>query len=115
MTNYICFTCGVQHAATDSPPNHCPICEDERQYIGHKGQLWITPEDLKNAYHNRIETVDLNLTGIGTVPGFAIGQRALLVQTPAALPRESCATSRTWCGTFRVTPRSSSRWRRPRG
>ena len=82
MTNYICFTCGVQHAATDSPPDHCPICEDERQYIGHKGQLWITPADLKNAYHNRIETVDTNLTGIGTVPGFAIGQRALLVQTP---------------------------------
>ena len=82
MTNYICFTCGVQHAATDTPPDHCPICEDERQYIGHKGQLWITPEDLKNAHHNRLETVDTNLTGIGTVPGFAIGQRALLVQTP---------------------------------
>jgi glyoxylase-like metal-dependent hydrolase (beta-lactamase superfamily II) len=82
MTNYICVTCGVQHAATAIPPNHCPICEDERQYIGHKGQLWITPEDLKNGYHNRVETVDTNLTGIGTVPGFAIGQRALLVQTP---------------------------------
>lgn len=38
MTNYICATCGVQHAATAAQPEHCPICEDERQYIGSKGQ-----------------------------------------------------------------------------
>jgi glyoxylase-like metal-dependent hydrolase (beta-lactamase superfamily II) len=37
---------------------------------------------MQTEYHNRIEDVDANLTGIGTVPGFAIGQRALLVQTP---------------------------------
>ena len=34
MTNYICSTCGTQFAATGAPPAHCPICEDERQYIG---------------------------------------------------------------------------------
>src|SRR6185503_13262210 len=31
---------------------------------------------------NRIEDVDPDITGIGSTPGFAIGQRALLVQTP---------------------------------
>ena len=36
---------------------------------------------MQKSYHNRIEEVDINLTGIGTVPGFAIGPRALLVQT----------------------------------
>ena len=84
MPNFICATCGVQHAEgeTDSPPEYCPICEDERQYIGHMGQRWTTIPELQKDYQNRIEEVDPDLTGIGTVPGFAIGQRALLVQTP---------------------------------
>lgn len=82
MPNYICVTCGVQHAETESPPEHCRICEDERQYIGHNGQRWTTIPELQTDRHNRIETVDVNLTGIGSVPSFAIGQRALLVQTP---------------------------------
>ncbi len=82
MTNFICATCGVQHAATDTPPARCPICEDERQYIGHNGQRWVTIPELQKEHHNRIEEVAPNLTGIGTVPGFAIGQRALLVRNP---------------------------------
>ena len=82
MTNYICATCGVQYGETDAPSEHCLICEDERQYIGAKGQRWTTIPEMQEEYHNRIEDVDPNLTGIGTVPGFAIGQRALLVQTP---------------------------------
>ena len=82
MTNYICATCGVQHGETDAPPEHCPICEDERQYIGHNGQQWTTIAKLQKDRHNRIETIEPSLTGIGTVPGFAIGQRALFVQTP---------------------------------
>ena len=79
--NYICITCGVQHAGAERPPEHCPICEDERQYIGHKGQRWTTSSELQEDHHNRIEEIDANLTGIGSVPAFAIGQRALLVQT----------------------------------
>ena len=82
MPSYICATCGVQHGETDAPPAHCLICEDERQYIGRDGQQWTTIPELQKDHHNRIEQVDLNLTGIGTVPAFAIGQRALLVQTP---------------------------------
>ena len=82
MENFICVTCGVQYEASDAPPEHCLICEDERQYIGHKGQRWTTLSEMQKTYHNRIEEVDPNLTGIGTVPNFAIGPRALLVQTP---------------------------------
>lgn len=81
MPSYICATCGVQHGEADAPPEHCPICEDERQYVGHNGQQWTTILELQKSRHNRIETIEPNLTGIGTVPGFAIGQRALLVQT----------------------------------
>jgi glyoxylase-like metal-dependent hydrolase (beta-lactamase superfamily II) len=82
MPNFICATCGVQHGETDAAPEHCPICEDERQYIAHNGQRWTTISELQKDHHNRIETIEPNLTGIGTVPSFAIGQRALLVQTP---------------------------------
>ena len=80
---YICKTCGVQFAATPEPPERCPICDDERQYIGPNGQQWTTLAALQTDHHNVIKPVAPDLTGIGTHPSFAIGQRALLVQTPA--------------------------------
>ncbi|MCB8965803.1 MAG: MBL fold metallo-hydrolase [Ardenticatenaceae bacterium] len=82
MTHFICKTCGTQFADTETAPAHCPICEDERQYIGWQGQQWTTLADLQADHHNIIKTEEPDLTGIGTQPGFAIGQRALLVQTP---------------------------------
>jgi glyoxylase-like metal-dependent hydrolase (beta-lactamase superfamily II) len=81
MPNFICQTCGTQFAQSDSHPPHCPICEDERQYIGWKGQQWVTHESLSESHHNVIKTIEPGLTGIGTHPDFAIAQRALLVQT----------------------------------
>lgn len=83
MTHYICVTCGTQFAATDNPPEHCPICNDERQYVGWQGQQWTTLEALRKDYHNVIKPLEPGLTGIGTHPIFAIGQRALLIQTEA--------------------------------
>ncbi len=81
MTNYICKTCGTQFADGESVPAGCPICEDERQYVGWQGQQWTTLSDLQADHHNVIKCAAPNLTGIGTHPSFAIGQRALLVQT----------------------------------
>jgi glyoxylase-like metal-dependent hydrolase (beta-lactamase superfamily II) len=83
MDNFICTTCGTQFAESATPPAHCPICMDERQYIGWQGQQWTTLAALRRDHHNRIKLEEPGLTGIGTEPGFAIGQRALLVQTPA--------------------------------
>ena len=81
MTHYICVTCGMQFAAADNPPAHCPICEDERQYVGWQGQQWTMLAALQSDHHNEIREVEPGLTGIGTQPSFAIGQRALLVET----------------------------------
>lgn len=81
MTHYICVTCGMQFAETVEPPEHCPICTDERQYVGHEGQQWTTLSDLQADHHNRIEQQEAHLYGIGTDPKFAIGQRALLIQS----------------------------------
>ena len=90
-THFVCATCGVQFAATNEPPDHCPVCEDERQYVGWKGQRWTTLEDLRQKHHNTIRD-DLGLTGIGTEPSFAIGQRALLVRSPSGNLLWDCIT-----------------------
>ena len=77
----ICVTCGVQYGA---PRTDCPICEDERQYVGWDGQRWTSLEELRAAGHRaRIEDEGLGVVGIGTEPSIAIGQRALLLRTPA--------------------------------
>ena len=82
MNNFICKTCGTQYPASETPPLHCPICEDDRQYIGWNGQEWTTLEELRAAHQSEVKEVEPGLIGIGAQPSFAIGQRALLVQTP---------------------------------
>jgi glyoxylase-like metal-dependent hydrolase (beta-lactamase superfamily II) len=82
MQNWICVTCGTQYAASENPPAECPICLDQRQYIGHDGQKWTTIASMQsNGSKNKFREYEPHLTGIGTDPQFAIGQRALLIQT----------------------------------
>jgi hypothetical protein len=79
---YICLTCGVQYPDTPNPPALCVICADERQYVGRRGQRWITLEELREgSYQNQVVDTDPNVESIFTVPQIAIGQRALLVRT----------------------------------
>jgi hypothetical protein len=78
MTEHICVACGTRFAPTDAPPPSCPICDDPRQYVPPSGQAWTTLADLASGHANAIRD-DGGLTGIGTEPHFAIGQRALLV------------------------------------
>jgi hypothetical protein len=75
----ICVTCGTQYPPADAPPAECPICLDERQYVGHDGQRWTTPAELRAGHRNEIRDEEPGLTGLVTAPKFAIGQRALLV------------------------------------
>src|SRR5437773_10664680 len=83
MENFICVQCGTQFAESVQPPRSCPICEDERQFVRHDAQGWTTLERLAADHHNRLEEEAPHLLGIGTEPEFAIGQRALLLQSPA--------------------------------
>lgn len=92
MTHYICVTCGVQFAASEEPPAHCPICEDERQYVGWRGQQWTTLDELRRDHKTVIRPEGPGLVGIGTEPGFAIGQRALLVQAEGGNVLWDCIT-----------------------
>lgn len=83
MEYWICQTCGTQFAASEQPPQACPICCDQRQYIGYQGQTWTTQAQLQaNGFHNEFREHEPGLIGIGTTPTFAIGERALLLQHP---------------------------------
>lgn len=83
METYICVTCGTQYPPSDSAPAGCPICEDDRQYIGHNGQRWITLAALRQHHRNGFTPVDANLTAIRSDPPFAIAQHAHLIETSA--------------------------------
>lgn len=83
MANYICLTCGAQYADSEQPPVACAICEDDRQYVKVTGQHWTTPDKLRLTNRNSIRYEEPGLIGIGVEPSFAIGQRALLVRSPA--------------------------------
>lgn len=88
---YICLTCGVQYSPSVASPQSCDVCEDERQYVGWSGQQWTTLEGVRKEHQNEIRD-DLGLTGIGTSPTFAIGQRALLVRSPQGNLLWDCIT-----------------------
>jgi len=74
----ICITCGVQQTATD---NFCPICNDERQYVGFDGQQWTSSSEMRATHSNSIEQLSDRVFSIWTQPKFAIGQRCLLIQS----------------------------------
>jgi hypothetical protein len=82
MPIQICSTCGTSYPDTPAPPQHCAICEDERQYVPRGGQTWTTPEKLAAGHVNGWRRLETDLFEIHTQPGFAIGQRALLLRTP---------------------------------
>jgi hypothetical protein len=81
MPIQICRTCGTSYPDTSEPPAHCPICEDERQYVPRGGQAWITPQQLAASHVNAWRLLETDLFEIHTQPGFGIGQRALLLRT----------------------------------
>jgi hypothetical protein len=78
MPRFVCATCAAQLPDTDAPPERCPICADERQYVPEGGQQWTTLDELAAAHHNEVRR-DAELSGVSTEPSLAIGQRALLV------------------------------------
>jgi hypothetical protein len=82
MAAFICTACGTQYPVAEQPPKQCVICEEERQYVPAGGQGWTTLERLKVDRRNSFRQYEPGVTGIGTDPGFAIGQRAILLQTP---------------------------------
>ena len=56
-----CLTCAVQYPDTPRPPENCPICLDERQYVGWEGQRWTTRDELLRAGLESTQIADASL------------------------------------------------------
>ncbi|HYP46148.1 MAG TPA: MBL fold metallo-hydrolase [Propionibacteriaceae bacterium] len=83
MPVWSCRTCAVEYPDTESPPDTCSICSDERQYVRPSGQRWTTMAELvAEGRRGQVNEVESGLLGITVAPSVGIGQRALLVQTP---------------------------------
>jgi glyoxylase-like metal-dependent hydrolase (beta-lactamase superfamily II) len=80
MERYICVTCGTQYPAGDTPPAHCPICEDDRQYVNPAGQQWTTLAALQGSHANTLSAISPGITSISTAPAVGIDHLAYLVQ-----------------------------------
>jgi hypothetical protein len=83
VTVWLCVACGVERGTDGGPPEHCPICDDERQYVPASGQQWTTSERLRA----QGRTVDVSRVSdrfwtLGA-DGVGIGQRAALIRTAA--------------------------------
>jgi glyoxylase-like metal-dependent hydrolase (beta-lactamase superfamily II) len=81
MAIHICCACGTSYPDAPEQPEHCPICEDERQFVPCGGQKWTSPEALAGGHVNGWRELEPGLFAIHTHPDFAIGQRALLLRT----------------------------------
>jgi hypothetical protein len=89
---YICATCGTQYPDSDAPPQRCPICEDERQYVGWDGQTWTSLAELRTRHGLVLGEEGAGITGIQMTPAFAINQRPLLLQSAAGNVLWDCCT-----------------------
>jgi hypothetical protein len=83
MECFVCTACGTQYEPAANPPQCCKICSDARQYIPVTGQSWTTLAKLRVTHHNYYRRLQPELYALATQPKFGIGQRALLVRTPA--------------------------------
>ncbi|MBU5687469.1 MBL fold metallo-hydrolase, partial [Citrobacter sp. S44_ASV_140] len=74
----LCKACGTSYEVADALPEHCDICQDERQYVPATGQEWVDFAALCASHTNKWRQHDSDLLSIRTVPGFAIDQRAFI-------------------------------------
>ena len=82
MTVFLCAACGTSYSDALLPPEHCPICEDERQFVPVAGQSWTSRAALTDAHRNAWLQHEPSLFSLQTLPAFAINQRAFLLRTP---------------------------------
>jgi len=92
----ICRTCGTQFAtANRQAVTTCFICDDPRQYAPPSGQSFTTMADLASGHRNEFHPYAPDpdrVISIVTTPKVAIGQRCILLRTPAGNILWDCIT-----------------------
>ncbi|KAK0631740.1 metallo-beta-lactamase family protein [Immersiella caudata] len=91
----VCVACGTQFPTSDrNTLKTCLICDDPRQYIPPPQQSFTTLADIRSKHKNTFTPFPNNpsLISISTTPKLAIGQRAILVKTPAGNILWDCLT-----------------------
>lgn len=78
----ICATCGTRYRDARKAGDHCPICDDDRQYLGDNGQEWTSYATIANTRTLRFAQLQPNLFDLRITPAFAIGLKAHLVLSP---------------------------------
>ena len=92
----VCTACGTQFPITDRQAlPTCRICDDPRQFTPPAGQSFTTMAEVRRKHRNVFHAAtggDERLTSIASEPKLAIGQRAILVRTPAGNILWDCLT-----------------------
>lgn len=76
----VCTTCGSQYT-TESAPDRCIICDEERQYVRPNGQQWTTAAGVLKDHKNTWTDIETGVVAIGVEPKFGIGQHGYLIRT----------------------------------
>ncbi|OBT93146.1 hypothetical protein VE01_09186 [Pseudogymnoascus verrucosus] len=91
----ICATCGTQYGTSNAALlTSCRICDDPRQYVPPTGQSFTTLRSLRLNHTSFLSPhpTAASLSIVHSSPRLAIGQRALLVHTPAGNILWDCIT-----------------------
>ncbi|QGN33456.1 MBL fold metallo-hydrolase [Microlunatus sp. Gsoil 973] len=79
----LCRTCGNAYPSNDDLPQVCPICADDRQYLLEDGQVWLDVSEIAGDHRFTLSEPEPGVTRIDVTPDFGIGQKTMLVNTPA--------------------------------
>lgn len=96
----VCVACGAQYPGEETLAD-CPICRDERQYVGWEGQRWTTTAEIAESHEIRFEDA-AGVTTLCLEPSFAIGQRAFLIPQPGGLVMWECLPAVTEAALKRI-------------
>ncbi|MBS1164533.1 MAG: fold metallo-hydrolase [Proteobacteria bacterium] len=96
----VCTTCGTQYPEAERMTD-CPVCCDERQYVGWQGQRWTTTAEIAASHEIRFEDA-AGVTTLCLEPSFAIGQRAFLIPQPGGLVMWECLPAVTDAALARI-------------
>lgn len=80
MTCFICTACGTQFSESSEPPQACPICEDERQFVPEAGQHWTDMTFIGHRHKVAWKKEAGGVHSLEIAPSFAIGQRAFFIE-----------------------------------